>query len=147
VAKECGIISPGETVVEVTATAKIKDSPAEIFYTSSKGVSLFTISFMRASICGSWHKITSSCLTVGGRVLPTFYPGNEYFGHPPGFHLYFLCGFQTLFRKMLGCYVKHAANSYFCVSFNHIITPLDSDPSTSIAVVKCHLNCLVQNVL
>jgi len=41
VAKECGIISPGETVVEVTAIAKIKESPAEIFYTSSKGVSLF----------------------------------------------------------------------------------------------------------
>jgi len=39
VAKECGIISPGETVVEVTAIAKIKESPAEIFYTSSKGVS------------------------------------------------------------------------------------------------------------
>jgi len=50
VAKECGIISPGETVVEVTAIPKIKESSAEIFYTSSKGVSLFTIWFLRAGI-------------------------------------------------------------------------------------------------
>ena len=87
VAKECGIISPGETVVDVIAVAKIKDSPAKIFYTSSTGVSLFTIRFLKAGICGSWYKITSSCLPVGGRVMPTFYPGNEYFGHPRGFHL------------------------------------------------------------
>jgi hypothetical protein len=53
VAKECGIISPVETVVEVTAIPIIKESPAEIFYTSSKGVSLFTIWFLRAGICGS----------------------------------------------------------------------------------------------
>jgi hypothetical protein len=86
VAKECGIISPGETVVEVTAIAEIKESRAEIFYTSSKGVSLFTIWFLRAGVCGSWHTITS-CFPVGGRVMPTFYPGNESFGHPPGFHL------------------------------------------------------------
>ena len=59
--------------MEVTALAKIKESPAEIFYTSSKGVSLFTIWFLRAGSCGSWHKITSSFLPVGGRVLPTFF--------------------------------------------------------------------------
>jgi hypothetical protein len=87
VAKECGIISSGETVVEVTAIAKIKESPAEIFYTSSKGVSLFTICFLRVGICGSWHKITSSFLPVGGSLLSTFCAGNEYFDHPSGFHL------------------------------------------------------------
>ena len=37
---------------------------------------------------------------------------------------------------MLECYVKHAVSSYFYVSVNHIIIPLDSDPSISFALVK-----------
>jgi magnesium-transporting ATPase (P-type) len=39
VAKECGIIGPGEAVVNVTAVPKFKDTPARIFYTSPKDVS------------------------------------------------------------------------------------------------------------
>jgi hypothetical protein len=39
VAKECGIIGSGEAVVNVTAVAQVKDTPARIFYTSPKGVS------------------------------------------------------------------------------------------------------------
>ncbi|PNF39528.1 hypothetical protein B7P43_G11110 [Cryptotermes secundus] len=36
VAKECGIFSPGETVVNVTAVPAVKGTPARVFYTSPK---------------------------------------------------------------------------------------------------------------
>lgn len=36
VAKECGIVSPGETVVSVTAVPAVKDTPAKVFYTSPR---------------------------------------------------------------------------------------------------------------
>jgi magnesium-transporting ATPase (P-type) len=45
VAKECGIVSPGETVVTVTAVAAVKDTPARVFYTSPREVS--TVWFLK----------------------------------------------------------------------------------------------------
>jgi magnesium-transporting ATPase (P-type) len=38
VAKECGIVSPGEIMVTVTAIPAVKDTPARIFYTSPRQV-------------------------------------------------------------------------------------------------------------
>lgn len=39
VAKECGIIAPGEAVVTVTAVPDFKGTRARVFYTSPKDVS------------------------------------------------------------------------------------------------------------
>jgi magnesium-transporting ATPase (P-type) len=54
VAKECGIIAPGEAVVNVTAVPEVKDTPARIFYTSPNGVS--TACFLKelASVSLGW---------------------------------------------------------------------------------------------
>jgi magnesium-transporting ATPase (P-type) len=38
VAKECGIVSPAEIMVTVTAVPAVKDTPARVFYTSPRQV-------------------------------------------------------------------------------------------------------------
>jgi len=59
----------------------------------------------------------------------------------------FISSFSVVSKSSPGRCWDATLKSYVCYSFNHIITPLDSDLSISVALVKCHLNCLAQDVL